>query len=294
MISILTPTYNRGYIISKAYQSLKSQTDKDFEWIIIDDGSVDDTEKIVKEFIKEKALNIKYYKKSNGGKHTALNYGLKYVKGSSIIILDSDDILTNDAVEKTKKYWKKYDKQKNISAISFIKITPDGKKIGKEMENNEFISNYIDYRCNKNVYGDMAEVYKTEILKKYPFPVFKDEKFLSEAIVWNKISFDYDMVFVNEAIYIAEYLDDGLTKNSLNMRINSPIGASENANVFLNSRFKLWIRIKNAILYDGFSLIAKKQEMIKKSNNKFLTILFFPLGFVFYLFLIYTKNRSKK
>lgn len=293
MITILTPTYNRGYILHQAYQSLLLQKNKDFEWLIIDDGSTDNTKEVVREFVKENKITIRYYLKKNGGKHTAVNEGVKKAKGEYILILDSDDLLTKDATEKIKKYCKKYENNEKLACLSFLRVRPDKKTIGKVYEGTEIISNNIDFRYNKGIMGDMAEVYRTSILKKYPFPVFDNERFLSEAIVWNKIAFEYDTVYINEGIYICEYLEDGLSKSSLKVRYNNPVGALENAKLFMNYRFNLMIRLKNAILYDGFSLIAKRKVgyIVQESGHKFLSILFYPAGILFKFWCI---NEVKK
>lgn len=295
MITILTPTYNREHTLKQAYDSLVKQTVKDFEWLIVDDGSSDKTKELVDTFIKEDFIKIKYFSKKNGGKHTALNYGIKKLNTPYVLILDSDDYLKENAVELVLKMWLKYQDNKKIGCLSFLKVFPNEEVIGKKYEETEVISNHIDFRYNRSLLGDMCEVFRSSVLKKYPFPVFKDERFLSEAIVWNRIAFDYDTVYVNKPIYMADYLEDGLSKNSLKVRYECPNGALSNANMFLNSRFKLSIRLKNAILYDGFSLIAKKNvvDIIKNSNSKVLALIFLPLGLVFYLWLK-LKFREKK
>ena len=285
MITVLTPSYNRGYILKNAYNSLVSQTDNDFEWIIVDDGSTDDTKNVVDSFLLEKKIKLSYYKKSNGGKHTAINYGVKKANGDFILILDSDDYLTKDAVKTIKHYIKKYSNRKKIACLSFLRIYEDGSTIGKEYSESEIISNYIDFKHNRGFTGDMAEVYKTEVLKKYPFPVFDEEKFLSEAIVWNKIALDYDTVFINKGIYVCEYLDDGLSKNILINRIKSPIGAYENAKMFMHPKFKLLIRLKNSIIYTGFYKLSFKKKILKDTPYKFLIILMYPAGLLFNLYL---------
>ena len=296
MITILTPTYNRGYIIHKAYQSLLEQTNQEFEWIVIDDGSVDNTKEIIHQFMEEEKIPIRYFYKANGGKHTALNFGFKKAKGEFLLILDSDDYLTANAVEKIYEYWEKYKDNKSIAALSFLRIRENGEKIGKVFSQHEIIANNISFRYNQNIYGDMAEVYRTKVLKKKPFPVFERERYLSEAIVWNKIALDYDTVYINEGIYVCEYQNDGLTKKSLELRFYNPIGALENANLFMISKFKLSIRVKNAILYDGFSLIARRNlsTIIACSNNKFLTLLFFPAGLLFELILKMKFLKKRK
>ncbi len=295
LITILTPTYNRGYILSKAYKSLLEQTNKNFEWLIIDDGSTDNTKDLINVFIQEQKINIRYYLKKNGGKHTAVNEGLKKAKGEYILILDSDDSLTEDAIENINYYWGKYSSNNKIACLSFLKIYSDKKVVSKPYSGVEIISNDIDFKYNKGISGDMSETYRTSILKKYPFPIFNDERFLSEAIVWNKIAFKYDTVFINKEIYVCEYLEDGLSFSCLKLRYNNPIGALENAKLFMNQRFKLIIRLKNAILYDGFSLIAKRKfgYIVQDSNHKFLSILFYPAGILFKFWCTYEVKRKK-
>lgn len=296
MITILTPTYNRAYTLKNAYESLIRQTNKEFEWVIVDDGSIDNTKDLVNDFIKEGIIKIKYFQKKNGGKHTALNYGIKKINSKYVLILDSDDYLKDNCVELVLKTWEKYDKDKSIGCLSFLRVFPNDETIGKKYTENEIISNHIDFRFNKSLLGDMCEVFRSSVLKKYPFPVFEGEKFLSEAIVWNRIAFVYNTVYVNKPIYVTDYLEDGLSKNSLRVRYNSPNGASLNANMFLDPRFKLSIRLKNALLYDGFSIISGKKfvSIIKESNNKFLALLFFPLGIVFYMWLKIKFRELKK
>ncbi len=293
MLTILTPTYNRSDLLEKAYHSLLKQTNKNFEWFVVDDGSTDDTEKVMKQYQKENKIKIQYVYQENGGKHTALNEGIKRIKTDYILILDSDDQLTEDCVEFVYHKWKQYDSNKKIGCLSFLKVFPNHEVIGKKYEEQEIQSNHIDFRYNRNLLGDMCEVFRTSVLKQYPFPVFSGERFLSEAIIWNKIALEYDTVYINHPIYIAEYLEGGLSQNSLKLRYNNPVGALENAKVFMNSRFKISIRFKNAILYDGFSLIAKRKvgEIISKSDHKFLSIFWFPGGVALYLWL---TNKYKQ
>ena len=294
MITIITPTYNREHTLTKAYNSLKNQTNKDFVWLIVDDGSKDNTKDLVQKFQNENQINIQYYYKKNGGKHTALNYGIKKVKSDYILILDSDDELLPDAIELVSSKWQKYKSREDIACISFLKAYPNHEVIGKSYEEEEVISNHIDFRYNRDLLGDMCEVFRSSVLKKYPFPVFDKEKFLSEAIIWNSIALKYDTVYVNKIIYLADYLTDGLSKSFFKLVYRNPIGASENSNMFLIKEFKIKIRVKNAILYDCYCLLANKsiKEIINKSNSKFLSLLFLPLGYLFYIILKFSfKNK---
>ena len=189
MISILTPTYNRAHTLPRLYKSLKQQTMKDFEWIIVDDGSTDNTKYIVEKWIKEINLfNIIYIKQKNGGKHRALNKGIPHAKYDYIYIVDSDDYLTDDAVEKIHLWISTIDNKSKFAGVSGLKgkITDKGMIIiGQFPSKLEFIDATNLERKSKKLLGDKAEVYRKDILLKYPFPEFEGEKFLTEAVVCN-------------------------------------------------------------------------------------------------------------
>lgn len=296
MISIITATYNRAHLLKHAYKSLLKQTNKDFEWIVVDDGSIDNTKEIVDNFNKEKKIEIKYFFKKNGGRHSAINFGVKKSKGDYILLLDSDDFLTDDCIEKISNYIPKYDKNKKIADLCFLKIHNNNQVIGNTYEGTEIISNNIDFRYNQNHLGDMAEVFKRNILLKYPFPEYKNEKFLSEAIIWNGIALKYDTVYINEPICICEYLDGGLSSNVFLTRAKNPFGAYNNSKLFLIKRFKLSIRIKNSILYTGYYLMAHKsnKNLLKDVESKILVIINYLFGFILYLYLKSILKKATK
>ena len=278
MITILTPTYNRANLLKNAYNSLKKQTSNEFEWLIIDDGSVDNTKKVVDSFIKEKKVNINYYKKENGGKHTALNYGVKKAKGTLLLILDSDDYLDKNAVKLSLDYWDKYKNNNKICGMTFLKKIEN--PMYKDIKFEECISNMIDFKYNKKILADMCEVMRTDILKEYPYPVFKNEKFLSEVIVTGEIAKKYDTAYIPIEIYYAKYLEDGLSQNWMKLVVNNPLGARANNLLFMSKEFNFIIRLKNCIMFDIFSIIAKK-SIIKETKMKFYSIIFFiPSYFV--------------
>ena len=292
MITILTPTYNRKHTLHKLYNSLVNQTDKDLEWIIVDDGSKDDTKKLIDGYIKENKIKIRYYKKKNGGKHSAINYGIDYIETDFVSIIDSDDYLTDDAIATYKKYIKKYGSNEKVGVISFNKCDPNGEKIGKKFKEKEVYSNLIDFRFNKGIVGDPCELIRTKALKENRFPIFENENFMAEAVVLVKIAFQYDTVFVNKNICVVEYLDDGLTHSMLKNRVRCPKGTIENCKVFLSPRFKFYIRFKNYIMLTGFSLIDHRsfKDIIKSTNNKLYTILLYPAGILFKYWALY-KTR---
>lgn len=224
LITVLTPTYNRGYIIKNLYKSLLNQTDKNFEWIVIDDGSEDETEKIFQEILKRNELNLKYFSKKNGGKHTALNLGIAKAKGEIVIIVDSDDYLIDEAIEKIRKESQKILDDDAFAGICFRRMYINDKKIiGTQSPKEKYTDiDSIDYKYKKGVGGDLAECYKLKILKNYPFPIYEGEKFVPEALVWNRIAQKYKMRFFNrEAIYMCEYLPDGYSQQFIKLRLEN-------------------------------------------------------------------------
>lgn len=224
-ITIFTPTYNRGYILENLYMSLRRQTYTNFEWIIIDDGSIDNTELLVKEWItKNNKFKIIYKKTINKGKHCAINTGVKMANGELFFIVDSDDYLADNALERI-VYWQ----STIMSRPDFAGICGNRCYFNKKLIGTTFNGVYIDCRTidreHYGITGDKAEVFYTNILRKYPFPEFKGEKFCSEALVWDRISKDgYKIRYFNESIYFTEYRDDGLTKNIMEKYKNSPKG----------------------------------------------------------------------
>lgn len=291
MITILTPTYNRKYTLKKAYDSLVAQTNKQFEWLVIDDGSVDDTKELIEEFIKENKIEIRYFSKKNGGKHTALNYGTNKAKGELILILDSDDYLSENAIELVNNYWEKYKDNKNLCGMTFLRNLKN--PFYKEKLFDECVSNMIDFKYNDGILADMCEVMRTDVLKKYPYPVFENERFLSEVIVTGEIAKKYDTAYIPIEIYYTEYLEDGLSLNWFKLVVNNPLGARANNLLFMSKEFKFPIRLKNCIMFDVFSIIAKK-PILKETKMKFFAILFYIPSFIVAKALILKFKEGKK
>lgn len=218
MVTVCTPTYNRAHTLPKLYESLKKQTNNDFEWLIVDDGSIDETEKLVSSWINEEtSIKIRYIRKSNGGKHTAVNCGVKNAAGNFFFIVDSDDYLKENAVEKIESDFEKLPNGK-YAGLGYNKVFEDSKLVGKTFQ-GDFIDATSLQRPKFGIFGDKAEVFFTEVLRKYPFPVFEGEHFLTEAIVWNRIANDgYLIRWINQGIYVCEYRDDGLSMNASGLK----------------------------------------------------------------------------
>ena len=222
-VTVFTATYNRMDLLKKLYDSLVKQTNKNFEWIIVDDGSTDDTSTVVQKFLSENELDISYIYQENGGKHRAINHGLDLARGELFFIVDSDDSLTDDAIEKIFNNYSGIAFDKSFAGVAFNKGFSKKRIVGETFEGT-----YIDcdnlHRAKHNILGDKAEVYRTDILKSIKFPVIDGENFMSEVVLWNEVARrGYKLRWFNEIIYFCDYLEDGLTKNSEKILFNNPV-----------------------------------------------------------------------
>lgn len=223
MLTIFTPAYNRAYTLNHLYESLCQQSSKDFEWIIVDDGSTDNTKELITLFINEHRINIRYFYQKNGGKHRAINYGTQVANGELFFIVDSDDFLTLDAIEQIESKWNSIDDKTSYAGLCFRKMHINTDEfIGNEFPFQEFDSNSLDLAFRWGIREDKAEIFQTQILRQFPFPEVNGENFVPEALIWYKIA--YSGLFlrcINTGIYRCEYLPDGLSKNfASNLRKN--------------------------------------------------------------------------
>ena len=274
-ITIFTPTYNRCELLQNLFESLINQTVKNFEWIIVDDESTDNTNELVNKWIiDDKAdFKIRYFKQKHGGKHRAINKAVNYASGKFFFIVDSDDTLTNNAIQLVESWGKCVETRNDIAAVSGLKVS-HGISIGGNpiVQNDNWIEAGNLERKKYNLGGDKAEVYKTEILRKYPFPEFENEYFITEDVCWDAIAADgYKIRWYNEPIYECEYLDDGLTKSGA----NGIIGATNNYKGYclyisqcLNVK-KVWEWTGNLRQYNR---VAKKMKIKWSKRAKDLNI----------------------
>lgn len=282
-VTVLTPAYNRGVLLKQLYTSLTKQTNKNFQWLIIDDGSTDDTKKIVTSFSRT-IFPLEYHYKENGGKHTALNYSHPFIRGELVIIVDSDDYLTEDAIETIISDWEKYRNDSKISGFSFLRMRKNGLILSETPPKDYYISDFIHYRVNQNIGGDQCEVTRTDVFKEFLFPVYSNERFMSEGILWRAIGKKYKTVYRSKPIYVCEYLDGGLTKSGRVFRMKNPYGMLENCRSFFYPEIKLRIKIKEAILYDVYALCTTEglAYHVKKSGALGLCLLTMPFGMLFF------------
>lgn len=224
LLTIFTPVYNRAYCLHKLYKSLCHQSCKDFEWIIVDDGSTDNIDEVVNGFIKDNQVKIKYYKQKNGGKHTAINFGVKRAEGEMFYIVDSDDYIPEDAVQFIIKNSLEILDNDSFVGISGCDMTVEGVKLSNMRK--PIVATSLDVRFKHNIVGDLAEVFKTSVLAKYPFPEIPGERFCPEALVWNRMATDGLLIkYYPQILKIIEYMPDGLTAGIVKARMRSSIAS---------------------------------------------------------------------
>lgn len=267
-VTVFTPCYNRAYILPKLYESLRTQECHDFEWVIVDDGSIDNTESLVREWQKSRnAFPIIYKKVKNGGKHRAINLGVKLASSPLFFTIDSDDQATKGAIAAIIKYAEELPADERFAGLSGTRIKPTGEIIGGN--GGVAPGSYIDAsnleRTKMDLLGDKAEVYYTKILKKYPFPEFKNENFLDESIVWNKIARDgYKLRWINTPFSICDYKEDGLTKNLDKKNHENPKGFA----LYIREKAKqLKSPIKKLQCYYSYYVIMKNDQTETEISN---------------------------
>lgn len=284
-ISVVTPVFNRAVLLAKCFRSLLNQTSYDFEWIIIDDGSTDDTLSVAKSFTAP--FEIIVVTKPNGGKHTALNASHSYIHGDYVLILDSDDTLIPSAVADGIDVWKQYCDQNEIGLIAFLRGTDETHPLCKAYDADEGKPvDIIRYHRESIVSNDACEIIRTELFLKYPFPEFEGEKFVAEGALWDRVGLTHKCVYINKVVYICVYLEGGLTKSGKPMRVHNPNGGMYVSNLGMCKKNFLKARIKNGLLYICYGFFANKSpaEMLSQCDSKTLMCLCLPFGFVLYLY----------
>ncbi len=284
MISIVTPSYNRAHLLERLFESLCQQTNKGFEWILVDDGSTDNTEEIARKLKESNSYKnvfpIQYIKKENGGKHTALNRGIQAALGELILLLDSDDSLPPTAIETINQYFKPIKDDSSFGGVAGFMAHHDGTVIGQCTTKGVVDANSLDYHYQYGASGDMCEVFKTSVLKEFPFPEIEGEKFVPEALVWNRIAQKYKLRWFQEVIYYRDYLEGGLTDKIVKIRMKSPIATTACYQELCTFNVPMKVKIRSAINYWRFRLCGSPHDFPQLSLKWIWTM---PIGWVMHL-----------
>lgn len=280
MITVFTPTYNRKNELTNLYNSLLEQDYRDFEWLVVDDGSTDETRKYLKQLKKEEKININYIYKENGGKQSAYNKGLDYAKGEIFLCIDSDDILKKNILSSIAKDFEKVKKNKKIGGIAYIQgyINDRDKIIGTSFPNDNQEINYFDIYHKQKVKGDKLIVLKTNVAKEYYFPLIEGEKFVPEALIFNRISRKYNFIVKNTIAAYKEYLNEGYSNNYFNLVKRNPLGNM----LYFKELYLLEKNIYNVYGYILFGIYGKVKfhDILQEHQAKILIILLYIPVFI--------------
>lgn len=281
LISIHTATYNRAYILEQAYNSLLAQTCHDFEWVVSDDGSSDNTESLVRGWIKDKPpFSIVYNKCKRGGIPRTLNSGTSKVHGRYFFMLDSDDTLLPNAVEAILHAIHSIDDKDDFVGVGFLRITPDHQPIkGVYPKVNEL--GYVDAtNIERPLYdldADMCEAYKVDILKRYQFQVWPTEIYAPEQLCFDAMALDgYKIRWYSKPVYVCEYREDGQTKGAWNLQKRNKMGYAMLANQQLLYRKGFINLYKSAAEHIALSILGQNPRYILKTNKWWLTLMALP------------------
>lgn len=262
LLTIFTPSYNRGKLLLDLFESLNKQITSNFEWLIVDDGSTDGTKELVRSLVAKGEFNfpIRYFHKSNGGKHTAINVGMKEARGELFLILDSDDTLPPDATEIITLEYKKCKDKRDCAGVCGLMSHHNGKVIGSGFPTEHLYENSLKLRYTLGVTGDLLEVFKTSVLREFPFPEIAGEKFCPEALIWSRIATKYKLYCFNQVVYYRDYLEGGLTDRIIKIRMQSPIATMMTYQEMTEYNIPMKWKVRSAINYWRFRYCYRQKE----------------------------------
>lgn len=287
-ITVFTPAYNRAHLLGHCYASLLRQSDKRFKWLVIDDGSTDNTKGLVNRWIDEGKIEITYIYKENGGLHTAYNSAIENLDTELSICIDSDDWLTDNAIEIILNEWDR-GKSDELAGIIGLDIKTDGTIIGSHLRTGDHIYP-LDLMVSKDNGADKKYVIRTDYYKAVaPMPVFNGEKNFNPHYLVLKLSQNYRFLALDEPLCVVDYQTDGMTANQFRQYVNSPNSFAEYRRAIMNLK-EMPIRylLKTVIHYCSSSQLAHNRNYIRESPKPLLTILCTPLG---WLLTAYIKRR---
>ena len=280
-LTIFTPAFNRAHTLCRTYESLCRQTCKDFEWLIIDDGSIDNTRELVNGWINENIIPIRYIYQDNQGMHGAHNTALENIYTELNVCIDSDDWMPDDAVEIIVNFWNKI-KDKNYAGIVGLDVTPDGSIIGSKFPEG-LIESTLSGFYNNGGQGDKKVVLSTHVMRKYPkYPRFEGEKYFSLGYKYHLIDRDYKFALLNKPLAIVDYQTDGSSMNMWRQYWNNPQGFMFLRKEYMRLYKSPSIRIRSCIHYISHCIRAKKKNEFFKNPCPVLSFFCIPFGIILY------------
>ena len=293
LLTVFTPTYNRAHTLVRTYESMCRQTSDDFNWLIIDDGSTDNTEEVVKEWVKENKIPIQYIKKENGGLFTGYNTAIANCNTELNVCVDSDDWMPDNAVEIIKEEWNKV-KNPDIAGIIGLDYYPSGNPIGG-MFSKECNCYYFEKFYKVGHLCDYKIVCRTDLMKEiYPMPSFGEKSFNP---VWYYINIGerYKFKLINKCLCIVDYQSDGMMAGIFRQYQNSPKSFAESRRVIMKSKFiPFRIKYRQAIHYISSSIFSKDKKFLFNSPKPILTFFAIPPGILLHFYILWKLKQQKK
>lgn len=289
-ITVFTPTFNRVNELKRLYESLKLQSYKNFTWLVVDDGSTDLTGSFIEQCVKENYISIDYIYCQNGGKQRAYNIAIEHASSDLFICIDSDDIYIPEAFEVIVDNWSKITNRDEFVSISYLSGDLKGNLIGSKFPDSVHVGRHFDIHNRFDVRGDKGMAFNTKILRKFRFPVFPDEKFTTEALLYNRMSIKYKTFYINRILEIKEYLIDGLSDKYQRLLIDNPKSSATYYNEFFLHELSLKMKIKAKTNYFRYQLHQRHIALNRTAS------MFFGLnGFCFVLaYILYLKDLKRK
>ncbi len=290
-LTVFTPSYNRAYCLQQCYDSLLRQSNQDFIWLIIDDGSTDDTKELVQSWIEEEKIEIQYHYQANQGMHGGHNSAYKLIETELNVCVDSDDFMPDNAIEIILKTWKNTLDKTNLAGLIGLDAYKNGEIIGQNFPENLESTTLEDLHNKYKVSGDKKLVLKTDIVKAYdPYPIFSDERFVPLGTLYLLIDKHYKLKCLNEVLCIVEYMEDGSSRNIIKQYRRHPKGFQYARLLTLKHSKYVKVKFKNAIHLIAHSTQLKDWNVISKTPNLGLTLLAIPFGMILYAYVLYINK----
>lgn len=272
-VCVFTPTYNRAYILGKLYESLRAQTCGDFRWFVIDDGSTDGTEELVRGWAEEGAIPITFMRTANGGKPRAIDAAVARCDDELFFVVDSDDHLVPTAIEQVVARWQGLRDDGHVAGIVAERGTDEDTPLGTRMPPGVAYTTIWDLYHKHRFRGDTSLVYRTAILRRYPYDVAPGENFIAETSVYYQIDDSYVMATYDHVLTICHYLPDGLTKNFAANAKRNPVGYWRHKRECARRSQDLVGRARETILYLCGCMMAGKKDAIRDAPYVGLAVL---------------------
>lgn len=285
MVTIFTPTYNRVLLLKRLYKSLCNQDNMNFEWVVVDDGSVDDTREWIESIKKQNIFPINYIYQKNSGKHVAFNRAILEAKGELFLCVDSDDFLANSSVVgQIILDWDKIRNDKRLAGIISLKSRLDGVLLGKNFPLNIKYATPFELARKYHSYGERNIIYRLDYLKEYSFPVFDDEKFCPDSFISDALSKKYYMWLKNTIDVVCEYQENGLSNSFSKIMKSNPKGFCIANMQIIDMENSFKDKMMNAIRYWAFKYMAGDKVIKYEGKNKMLVRLCSLPGLLFYFY----------